>query len=157
MVQKMFQRYEKQTLYEEQAAKLTNIATKDNEIPTASEEVVVVSDQIVASYKNNPEPINKQRKQEQDVSEVYNGDDRGIYRWSQTIRDIDVFIPVPKQVLKAKQLKVKIDPYHLKVESFHLDESTLLVDKAFPYRVTVDECLWSLVAGSHIQVLIFMA
>ena len=73
------------------------------------------------------------------------------YRWSQTIRDIDVFIPVTKDIRKAKQLNVKIDPLHLKVEILQESGNCVLVDQTFSHQVKPDECLWSLV-GEHVQV-----
>jgi len=74
-----------------------------------------------------------------------------LYRWSQTIRDIDVFIPVTKDIRKAKQLKVKIDSLHLKVEALQQSGCCVLVDQTFPHKVKPDECIWSLV-GKHVQV-----
>ena len=151
VVQKMFQRYEKQTRYEEQAAKLQNIATSDSNIPSAIQEVVV-SNEAGISGKSEIMPCTAKTNEGKDISEVYNGDDRGTHRWSQTVQDIDVFIPVPKDIQKAKQLKVKIDPLHLKVEMLQHDASHILIDQDFPHKVTSDECIWSLVVGEHIQV-----
>lgn len=151
VVQKMFHRYERQTRYEEQAAKLGNLASSDSSVPTVYQEVVVGNDAIPA--KSEKEANIVPQPQMKDSSEIYNGDDRGVYRWSQSIRDIDVIIPVSKLIQKAKQLKVKIDPHHLKVEAFHENEHSLLVDQNFTHKVTPDECVWSLVQGEHIQVL----
>jgi hypothetical protein len=75
-------------------------------------------------------------------------------RWSQTIRDIDVFIAVPKDIQRAKQLKVKIDSLRLTVEILQQHGSFLLVNQTFPHKVKPDECLWSLV-GEHVQVYTF--
>ena len=75
-------------------------------------------------------------------------------RWSQTIRDIDVFITVPKDIQRAKQLKVKIDSLCLTVEILQQHGSFLLVNQTFPHKVKPDECLWSLV-GEHVQVCTF--
>ncbi|KAK4003488.1 hypothetical protein OUZ56_005249 [Daphnia magna] len=92
-----------------------------------------------------------EENQEKDVREMYNGDDRGTYRWSQTIGDIDVFIPVTKDIQKAKQVNVKIDPLHLWVATVGHDGSFVLIDQTFPHRVIPDECLWSL-DGEYVQV-----
>lgn len=154
VVQKMFQRYENQTRYEEQAAKLGNFATSDSKIPTAHQEVEVTSEDFSDSRgsKTQQDVDERNKKQDKDGSEIHNGDDRGSYRWTQTIHDVDVLIPVSKEIVKAKQLKVKINPYHLKVETVHQNGNKILVDQTFPHRVASDESLWSLVAGEHVQV-----
>ncbi|KZR99893.1 putative NudC domain-containing protein, partial [Daphnia magna] len=71
-------------------------------------------------------------------------------RWSQTIGDIDVFIPVTKDIQKAKQVNVKIDPLHLWVATVGHDGNFVLIDQTFPHRVIPDECLWSL-DGEYVQ------
>ncbi|EFX85104.1 hypothetical protein DAPPUDRAFT_222740 [Daphnia pulex] len=157
VVQKMFLRYEKQTQYEKQAAILGNIASSNSNIPSACQEVVV-SDNADMDVQSTVESKGEGavegqtlKSEEKDCSEIYNGDDRGNYRWSQTIHDIDVFIPVKKDIRKAKQLKVKIDSLHLKVETLQPNGSCILIDHTFPHKVKPDECLWSLV-GEHVQV-----
>lgn len=49
------------------------------------------------------------------VSDVYNGAEMENYKWSQTINDIDVRVPVPDGTT-AKDVKVDIRSDHLKVE-----------------------------------------
>lgn len=48
------------------------------------------------------------------VSDIYNGAEMENYKWSQTITDIDVRVPVPEKTT-AKDLKVDIRSDHLKV------------------------------------------
>ncbi len=48
------------------------------------------------------------------VSDTYNGAEMENYKWSQTITDIDVRVPVPERTT-AKNLKVDIRSDHLKV------------------------------------------
>lgn len=49
------------------------------------------------------------------VSDVYNGAAMKNYKWSQTINDIDVRVPVPEGTT-AKDVKVEIRSDYLKVE-----------------------------------------
>ena len=49
------------------------------------------------------------------VSDVYNGAAMDNYKWSQTITDIDVRVPVPEKTA-AKDVKVDIRNDYLKVE-----------------------------------------
>ncbi|XP_057376422.1 nudC domain-containing protein 3-like [Daphnia carinata] len=155
IVQKLFQRYENQTHYEKQAAVLGNMASNDSDVPSACQEVVL------GIEADTPEPLivetsngalrKMEVNEEKNVREVYNGDDRGTYRWSQTLGDIDVFIPVTKDIQKAKQVNVKIDPLHLQVATVGQEGSCVLIDQTFPHRVIPDECLWSF-DGEHVQV-----
>ena len=48
------------------------------------------------------------------VSDIYNGADMKNYKWSQTITDIDVRVPLPEGTT-VKDLKVDIRSNHLKV------------------------------------------
>jgi len=49
------------------------------------------------------------------VSDIYNGGEMENYKWSQTITDIDVRVPVPEGTT-AKDVKVDIRSDHMKVE-----------------------------------------
>ncbi len=87
VVQKMFLRYEKQTQYEKQAAILANIASSDSSIPSACQEVVVSDNadmdvQTTVELKSVAKVEGQTPKsEEKDCSEIYNGDDRGDYRY----------------------------------------------------------------------------
>ena len=88
VVQKIFLRYEKQTQYEKQAAVLGNIASSDSNVPPACQEVVVSDNNADIDVQKtvetkSVETVEGQTKksEEKDCSEVYNGDDRGNYRY----------------------------------------------------------------------------
>jgi hypothetical protein len=87
VVQKMFLRYEKQTQYEKQAAILGNIASSDSNIPSACQEVVVSDNtdmdvqSTVESKREGAIEGQTPKSEEKDCSEIYNGDDRGNYRY----------------------------------------------------------------------------
>ncbi len=151
---RMFQRYEKQARYEEQAAILKNVASTDDSIPPACQEVELSTTSSVESHPVeivNP-PITLKEKQLTNVGDHFNGDDRGDYRWSQSIRDIDLLVNVPKEIQKAKQLRVKIDPHHLKIENQSNEEWRSIIDHSFPHKISVADSVWSLHPGELIQV-----
>ena len=152
VVQKMFQRYERQTRYEEQSALLGNLATTQQSVPSACQEVELNCEPSISTDRGHS--LLKSDNHERDHSEVFNGDDRENYRWSQTISDIDVFIPVENTVVKAKQIKIKIEPHHLKVVFLNQEGETQIIDKEFPHKVKSNESVWSLVVGEHVQVCI---
>lgn len=136
---------------EEQAALLGNVATTHDSIPAASQEVELIAENVKpedSKPKAKPLPTTKK----ENIGDHYNGDDRGSYKWSQSICDVDLAVLVTSQLQKAKQLKVKIEPLHLKIEHCSDDAWQILIDQSFPHKVAVDECIWSLVPGEHIQV-----
>ena len=148
-------RYEKQARLEEQAALLGNVATTDDSVPAACEEVELVAENVTPQVPTcRPRPSLMKEKKD-NLGDHYNGDDRGSYKWSQSIRDVDLILLVPQDIQRAKQVKVKIEPLHLKIEHLAEESWNVLVDQDFSHRVSVDECIWSLVPGEHIQVITF--
>lgn len=143
----MYFRYEQQTREDEKVLLLRNVVTSEVDVPAAEEEVVV------GSFVTEPDP-SKIEKFETLVNpgDHYNGDDRGTYRWSQTLRDIDVLVIVPPEILKSKQLSVKIESAKLKVEA----DDKLLLEKTFPYKISKNDSIWSLIPGKYIQVCIII-
>jgi len=143
VVKKMYFRYEQQTRADEKALLLRNVVTSEVDIPAAEEEVVVGSTISVpdTSKKSKPESSSN-------PGDHYNGDDRGTYRWSQTLQDIDLLVIMPPDILKSKQLSINIEPTKLKVEA----NNKLLLEKLFPYKVSKTESLWSLIPGNYVQI-----
>jgi len=140
LVNKLYSRYEQQARYDEKALVLKNMATSEDDVPPAEEEVIITSDLSEVA-------ISKYEKYDN-----YNGDDRGAYRWSQTLQDADVMIVVPAEILKAKQLVVNIEPTRLKVETNHDGVKNVLLEKTFPFKILKNESIWSLVPGEYVQV-----
>ena len=90
-----------------------------------------VADDSAKSKKKSVKTADAQKKERKDVpalskaevedwekvSDIYNGAQMENYKWSQTITDIDVRVPVPEGTT-AKNLKVDIRSDHLKVVLF---------------------------------------
>ena len=149
VVQKTFERYERQTLYDEQLKSLNNVATSDSNVPAAVEEVEVQGE------KKEPGITATAHLRKIDRSETYNGDDRGDYRWCQTLKDLDVRCNVVPTVCKAVQVKVNVESHHLKISANVEGDWCTLIDHSFPHKVNRNDCIWSLVPGDHIHVWIF--
>lgn len=122
---------------------LASIATADENIPAAIEEVVIgVYSEEVGQVE--PDSVSS--------SEHYNGDSNEHYSWSQSIDDIDVRINVYPEVQRGKQVKVQIDSQALSVSVAKGEDWVTLVEDTFPFRVNKQECLWSLIPGEHVHV-----
>lgn len=71
---------------------------------------------------------------------TYNGDKTDKYNWSQSIKNVDVQIALPKGT-KSKQLVVTIKPKHIKVMLKGKDEPIL--DGELCEKVKVEDSFWS--------------
>ena len=59
------------------------------------------------------------------VSDTYNGGEMENYKWSQTLTDLDVKVPVPKGT-KSKDLRVEIKSDYLKVKQLRPEKKVCL-------------------------------
>jgi len=139
----MYFRYEQQTREDEKALLLQNVVTSEVDVPAVEEEVVIGSTGSDIKIKTGSRSENTANP-----GDHYNGDDRGAYRWSQTLQDVDVVVMVPPKILKSKQLSVNIKPTQLKIEA----DNELLLEKVFPYTVSKNDSIWSLIPGEYIQI-----
>ncbi|XP_048575430.1 nudC domain-containing protein 3 isoform X2 [Nematostella vectensis] len=91
--------------------------------------------------------------------DCYNGAALEDYVWAQTIHDIDIKVPVPSCVKKARDVGVEIKNSSLKVflkGSVPPDDlkkgSTILVDGQLQRHVKCEECMWSLEPGKCVAI-----
>ena len=100
--------------------------------------------------------------------ESYNGAERDLYSWTQTITDLDVRVKVsdsssrllsadlrlqiPPHIKKGKEVKVNIGKQHIKVELVESTGLKTLIDSDLPWPIRAEESTWSLVPGEHIHV-----
>jgi len=145
----VFDRYERQSRYDEQMTALNNVATCDVDVPAAVEEVHIPSG-IVSSPPPRTTPV-KANRRGPTSDECYNGADRGRYRWSQTLADVDVRCDVSAGVCRAKQLRVFIESQHLRIQVRDGETWTTMLDKSLPHKVNRKESVWSLIPGDHIH------
>ncbi|KAI8868084.1 nuclear movement protein nudC [Ramicandelaber brevisporus] len=67
------------------------------------------------------------------------------YRWTQTISDVDITIPVPKGT-RARDLNVILKRQHLHAEK------GVIVDDDFPKPIVMDDSTWSIEDGNRIHI-----
>lgn len=71
---------------------------------------------------------------------TYNGAKTSKYNWSQSIKNVDVQVPLPKGTT-SKMLQVDIKPKHLKVIIKGQKES--IIEGELCEKVKVEDCYWS--------------
>jgi len=71
---------------------------------------------------------------------LHNGYDHGTYRWTQSLQDLAVYVPVPAGT-KAKQLVIDIKKQHLTVQ---VAGKEAVLKGEMPQTVKVEDCFWSI-------------
>ncbi|CAF4319926.1 unnamed protein product [Rotaria socialis] len=94
-----------------------------------------------------------EQKKFQSRPETYNGAERELYCWTQTISDIDVRVKIPKQIKKGKEIKVNLTKQHIKVDLIESNEIKTIIDSDLPWPIRAEESTWSLVPGEYIHVI----
>ena len=110
----------------------------------------------------------RQQKTFQSRPDTYNGADRDLYSWTQTIQDIDVrvqvisfssslrsrccLLQIPKHIKRGKEVKVNIAKQHIKVELIESNTWKTIIDDDLPWPIRAEESTWSLVPGEHVHV-----
>ncbi|VDN27973.1 unnamed protein product [Dibothriocephalus latus] len=74
--------------------------------------------------------------------DCYNGARRDLYSWSQSIKDIDIRVKIPDSVTSSRDVTVKIEQKHLRIDIKGSSEP--LIDKEFLFEIKKQEALWSL-------------
>ncbi|CAN8002678.1 unnamed protein product [Ixodes hexagonus] len=84
--------------------------------------------------------------------ESYNGAIRDNYCWSQSIHDLDVRVKVSGEVTSRNQVRVDLSHTHLKVQVQDVATGSwsVPVDDDLPWRIRLDDSIWTLVPGDHI-------
>ncbi|XP_070580728.1 nudC domain-containing protein 3-like [Ptychodera flava] len=87
-------------------------------------------------------------------ADCYNGALTDNYSWSQTFNDVDIRVPVPKEVKRAKDLIVEIGRDRIKVAvkpGVIQEEGKILVEGKLTLEIRKEESMWSLESGVCLQ------
>ncbi|CAF0719092.1 unnamed protein product [Adineta steineri] len=103
-------------------------------------------------------PVNEEsnevleQKYFQSRPETYNGAERDLYLWTQTINDIDVRVKIPKTIKKGKEVKVNLTKQHIKVDIIESNTFKTIIDSDLPWAIRAEDSTWSLVPGEYILI-----
>ncbi|XP_058877574.1 nudC domain-containing protein 3-like [Acipenser ruthenus] len=101
----------------------------------------------VSSQPLKPDAANPEQDQElfQANPDSYNGAVRENYTWSQDYTDLEIRVPVPKDVVKGRQVLVDIQSVSLRVAVLEGGSERVLMDGRLTHRINTENSLWSLV------------
>jgi hypothetical protein len=165
------ERYEKESAEREEADRIRKekLRKKREEEEKASSKIVEVNDEEAEKIKkeefakkSEPTPTaaasesNEEKKdeaeEEDDKNKIKpnsgNGADLPNYKWTQTLQDIELYVPVGPTRVRAKECFVEFQKRHLKIRV----KDKTVVDDDLQHEVKIDECSWTLDDGKVIQV-----
>ncbi|XP_040201955.1 nudC domain-containing protein 3 [Rana temporaria] len=82
----------------------------------------------------------------------YNGAVRKNYIWSQDYSDIEIKVPVPKDVVKGKQVSVDLRNTSIRVAVRDSQGERVLMDGNLTHKINAETSLWSLEPGKCISI-----
>ncbi|XP_044515548.1 nudC domain-containing protein 3 [Gracilinanus agilis] len=106
----------------------------------------------VADVPVEPPALPKRQEQFQKNPDSYNGAVRENYTWSQDYSDLEVKVPVPKHVLKGKQVSVDLSSSSIRVAILEGNGERVLMEGKFTHKINTESSLWSLEPGKCVLV-----
>lgn len=85
-------------------------------------------------------------------SDSYNGAVRENYTWSQDYADVEIKVPVPKDVVKGRQVLLDLRSTCIRVAVRDSQGERVLMDGNFTHKINAETSLWSLEPGKCISI-----
>ncbi|XP_048368872.1 nudC domain-containing protein 3 [Sphaerodactylus townsendi] len=82
----------------------------------------------------------------------YNGAVRENYTWSQDYSDLEIKVPVPKHILKGRQVSVDMGSSSLRVAVMEGSGHRVLMEGALTHKINTENSVWSLEPGKCVLI-----
>ncbi|XP_075580161.1 nudC domain-containing protein 3 [Pelecanus crispus] len=107
-----------------------------------------------AAAPAEPRPAELPTRQEQFQTnpDSYNGAVRENYAWSQDYSDLEIKVPVPKHIVKGKQVSVDISSGAIRVAVLEESSQRVLMEGKLTHKINTESSLWSLEPGKCILI-----
>ncbi|XP_066210372.1 nudC domain-containing protein 3 isoform X1 [Saccopteryx leptura] len=110
------------------------------------------TDAAAAQAQRAPSALPKRQEQFQRNPDSYNGAVRENYTWSQDYTDLELKVPVPKHVVKGRQVSVAISSSSIRVAVQEDSGERVLMEGQLTHKVNTESSLWSLEPGKCVLV-----
>ncbi|KAL2777110.1 nudC domain-containing protein 3 [Daubentonia madagascariensis] len=107
---------------------------------------------LVLQVPREPQALPRIQEQFQKNPDSYNGAVRENYTWSQDYTDLEVRVPVPKHVVKGKQVSVALSSGSIRVAMLEGTGERVLMEGKLTHKINTESSLWSLEPGKCVLV-----
>uniref|UniRef100_H9H117 Peptidyl-prolyl cis-trans isomerase n=1 Tax=Meleagris gallopavo TaxID=9103 RepID=H9H117_MELGA len=94
----------------------------------------------------------RRQEQFQTNPDSYNGAVRENYAWSQDYSDLEIKVPVPKHIVKGKQVSVDISSSTIRVAVLEGSSQHVLMEGKLTHKINTESSLWSLEPGKCVLI-----
>uniref|UniRef100_A0A8C3J2T0 NudC domain-containing protein 3 n=1 Tax=Calidris pygmaea TaxID=425635 RepID=A0A8C3J2T0_9CHAR len=105
-----------------------------------------------ASAEPRPAELPTRQEQFQTNPDSYNGAVRENYTWSQDFSDLEIKVPVPKHIVKGKQVSVDISNSTIRVAVLEGSSQRVLMEGKLTHKINTESSLWSLEPGKCVLI-----
>ncbi|XP_048146129.1 nudC domain-containing protein 3 isoform X1 [Corvus hawaiiensis] len=98
-----------------------------------------------------PAELPTRQEQFQTNPDSYNGAVRENYTWSQDYSDLEIKVPVPKHIVKGKQVSVDISSGAIRVAVLEGSSQHVLMEGKLTHKINTESSLWSLEPGKCVS------
>ncbi|NXI46370.1 NUDC3 protein, partial [Galbula dea] len=119
---------------------------------TAPGPVSVEPPGAAAPAEPQPPELPTRQEQFQTNPDSYNGAVRENYAWSQDYSDLEIKVPVPKHILKGKQVSVDISSGAIRVAVLEGSSQRVLMEGKLTHKINTESSLWSLEPGKCVLI-----
>ncbi|NXH22085.1 NUDC3 protein, partial [Bucco capensis] len=114
----------------------------------------VSAEPLGATVLAEPQPPELPTRQEQFQTnpDSYNGAVRENYAWSQDYSDLEIKVPVPKHIVKGKQVSVDISSGAIRVAVLEGSSQRILMEGKLTHKINTESSLWSLEPGKCVLI-----
>ncbi|NXS96663.1 NUDC3 protein, partial [Jacana jacana] len=119
---------------------------------TAPSPVLVEPSGAAAPAEPRPAELPTRQEQFQTNPDSYNGAVRENYTWSQDFSDLEIKVPVPKHIVKGKQVSVDISNSTIRVAVLEGSSQHVLMEGKLTHKINTESSLWSLEPGKCVLI-----
>ncbi|XP_075767012.1 nudC domain-containing protein 3 isoform X2 [Pelodiscus sinensis] len=105
-----------------------------------------------APVESQPPAVPKRQEQFQTNPDSYNGAVRENYAWSQDYSDLEIKVPVPKHIVKGRQVSVDLSSSSIRVAVLEGSCQRVLMEGRLTHKINTESSLWSLEPGKCILI-----